>query len=87
MEGSIADSSHAGSMVNPQGATSPEGILSLDWILGCSSFPNSVHAVGSDVLCYTSGNVGVLYWARQRRQALLRGHVSHDARAAMRRKR
>jgi hypothetical protein len=61
-----------GSSVAPDASS----VMSLDWVLGCSSAPNSVHAVGQDVLCYTSGNVGVLYWARQRRQALLRGHVS-----------
>ncbi len=58
------------------GAAPPEPAVSLEWVIGCSTVPNSVHAVSEDCLFYVAGNVGVLYWQRQKRQSLLRGHVS-----------
>lgn len=52
--------------------------LFLEWVIGCSTGANSVHAVTDELLAYTSGNVGILYWTEERRQVLLRGHVSVD---------
>lgn len=51
--------------------------LFLEWVIGCSTSANSVHAVTDELLAYTSGNVGILYWTEERRQVLLRGHVSY----------
>jgi hypothetical protein len=53
--------------------------LSLEWVIGCSTTANNVHAIHDDLLCYVSGNVGVLFWTKERRQGLLRGHVSRHA--------
>jgi hypothetical protein len=61
--------------------------ITLEWVLGCSTGPSSVHALAARPaasgegavykLLYLSGNVGVIYDTEERNQVLLRGHVSY----------
>lgn len=57
-------------------ADSPEQVLHLEGVLGCTTAPNAVHAVDPETVFYLAGNVGVLYHVPSKTQTLLRGHVS-----------